>query len=265
MVTKMQRLEAEVMMYAGRDRSQLSDLEYAAVILVARSDALRRRRERRRERKKQRKKKLPRAPRPRCRRPCVHQRQVPAVRSPVVTQRQVPTVHSFMLPVQFLDTVFDIPVVVLRQMPGLMVHKTVDRPQLQSIHGCRHSLSFRCGSPSWSRLFQQTTEIPQLLFHGRCPRYVGVQSLRCCRGEDLCAPTVAARTLSTTPCIWQSLVRCSPVEYAVFSTSWFTSGYMTTSVYVVVLLAGCMHLALCSLACRLSSPTTVVVHGWFYW
>ena len=131
-VTRMQRLEAEVMMYAGRDRSQLSDLEKAAVTLVARSDALRRRRERRKKRKKQRKKKLPRALRPRCRRPCVHQRQIPAVRSSVVTQRQVPTVHSFMLPVQFLDTVFDMPVVVLRQVPI-----TVVRPQLPSIVGRR--------------------------------------------------------------------------------------------------------------------------------
>ena len=88
-VTKMQRLEAEVMRYAGRDRSQLSDLEYAAVTLVARSDALRRRRERRKKRKKQRKKKLPRAPRPRCRRPCDHQRQVLAVhRAPVPVHRQ---------------------------------------------------------------------------------------------------------------------------------------------------------------------------------
>ena len=131
-VTKMQRLEAEVRMYAGQDLPQLSDLERAAVFLVARSDALRRR-----KRKKQRKKKLPRAPRPRCRRPCVHQRQVPAVRSSVVTQRQVPTVHSFMLPVQFLDTVFDMPVVVLRPVPGLMVQKTVVVPQLQSIVGRR--------------------------------------------------------------------------------------------------------------------------------
>ena len=139
-VPKMQRLEAEVQMYAGQDLSQLSDLERAAVFLVARSDALRRRRERWRKRKKQRTKKLPRAPRPRCRRPCVHQRQVPAVRSSVVTQRQVPTVHSFMLPVQFLDTVFDVPVVVLRQVPGLMVQKTVVRPQLPSIVGRRHSL-----------------------------------------------------------------------------------------------------------------------------
>ena len=163
-VTKMQRLEAEVMKYAGGDASQLSDLEKAAVILVTRSDALRRRRERRRKRKKQRKKKLPCAPRPRCRRPCVHQRQVPAVRSPVVTQRQVPTVHSFMLPVQFLDTVFDMPVVVLRQMLGFMVQKIVDRPQLQSIHGCRHSLSFRCGSPSWSRLFSRPQRFPSCCF-----------------------------------------------------------------------------------------------------
>ena len=66
-VTRMHRLEAEVMMYAGQDRSQLSDLEKAAVTLVARSDALRRRRERRKKRKKQWKKKLLRAPRPRCR------------------------------------------------------------------------------------------------------------------------------------------------------------------------------------------------------
>ena len=65
----------------------------------------------RRKRKKRRKKRLPRTPLPRhgCRRPCDHQRQVPAVRSsdsvhlltlgtPVATLRQVPTVHSFMPP-----------------------------------------------------------------------------------------------------------------------------------------------------------------------
>ena len=59
-VTRMQRLETEVTKYAGRDRSQLSDLEKAAVVLVAHSDALRRRRERRRKMKKRKKKKLPR-------------------------------------------------------------------------------------------------------------------------------------------------------------------------------------------------------------
>ena len=58
--TRMQRLEAEVLKYAGRDRSQLSDLERAAVVLVAHSDALRRRRERRRKLKmRKKKKKLP--------------------------------------------------------------------------------------------------------------------------------------------------------------------------------------------------------------
>ena len=86
-----------------------------------------------RRKKKRKKKKLPRAPRPQqgCRRLCDHQRQVPVVRIPVMMQRQVPTVHSFMLPVQFLDTVLDMLVVVLRQVPGLMVQKTVVRPQLQ--------------------------------------------------------------------------------------------------------------------------------------
>ena len=66
-----------------------------------------------RRKKKRKKIKLPRAPRPRhcCRRLYDHERQVPTVSPqtlgiPVVTQRQVPTVHSFMLPVQFLDTVF---------------------------------------------------------------------------------------------------------------------------------------------------------------
>ena len=80
----------------------------------------------RRKRKKKRKKKLPQCALPRqgCRRLCDHQRQVPAVLFPVMVQRQVPTVHSFMLPVQFLDMVLDMPVVVLRQVPGLMVRHT---------------------------------------------------------------------------------------------------------------------------------------------
>ena len=87
----------------------------------------------RRKRKKKRKKKV--------RSSRVHQRQVPAVRSvhllalvlPVATQRQVPIVHSFMLPVQLVDKVLDVPVVVLRQVPGSMVQKTGVVPQLQFI------------------------------------------------------------------------------------------------------------------------------------
>ena len=114
-------------------------------------------------------------PRQGCRRPCDHQRQVPADLVPVMMQRQVPTVHSFMLPVQFLDTVLDVPVVVLRQVPSMMVQKTVDRPQLQSIHGRRHSSSFRCGSPSWSRLFGRPQRFTS------CCSMVDVPVMRACR------------------------------------------------------------------------------------
>ena len=108
----------------------------------------------RRKRKKRRKKKLPRCALPRhgCRRPCDHQRRVPAVSPqtlgiPVVTQRQVPTMHSFILPVQLLDKVLDVPVVVLRQVPGLMVQKTVEVPQLQSIESRRHPFRAAEGDP----------------------------------------------------------------------------------------------------------------------
>ena len=95
-----------------------------------------------------------------CRRPCDHQRQVPALRFPVVTQRQVRTVHSFMLPVQFLDKVLDMPVEVLRQVLGSMVQKTVVVPQLHFIDGRRHSLSFRRGRSPWSRLFSRPQRFP---------------------------------------------------------------------------------------------------------
>ena len=156
----------------------------------------------RRKRKKRRKKKLPRCTLPRqgCRRLCDHQRQAPTVSQtlgiPVMIQRQVPTVYSFMLPVQFLVMVFDMPVVVLRQVLGLMVQNTVVRPQLQSIEGRRLSLSFSRDSSSWSRLFTRPQRFFQLLFDFRLSMsllFRVVQVLRCCRGEDLGAPTVAAR------------------------------------------------------------------------
>ena len=81
-----------------------------------------------------------------------------------------------MLPVQFLDTVLDMPVVVLRQVPGLMVQKTVVRPQLQSIEARRHSLSFSRGSSPWSSLFprpQRFSSCCSIPF-SRCP---------CCAGR----------------------------------------------------------------------------------
>ena len=51
----------------------------------------------------------------------------------------VVVLHSFMLPVQFLDKVLDVPIVVLRQVLRSMVQKTVF-PQLPSIESRRHSL-----------------------------------------------------------------------------------------------------------------------------
>ena len=79
--------------------------------------------------------------------------------------------------------------------PGPELQKTADSTQLQFFAGHRH-FSFRRGSSSWSRLFSRPQRFPSCC--SICPRYVGVQILRCCRGEDLVAPTVAARTLSTT-------------------------------------------------------------------
>ena len=173
-----------------------------------------------RRKKKRKKKKLPCAPRPRqgCRRLCDHQRQVPVVRFPVMMQRQVPTVHSFMLLVQFLDMVLDMPVVVLRQVPGLMVQKTVVRPQLPSIYGRRHSLSSSRGSshgPGYSPDHRdspvavrfQVVDVP--VVPGRAGSQVLLwrrpwRSHSCSSLGNLC--------LATFPCIWQSLVRCLPSD-----------------------------------------------------
>ena len=65
------------------------------------------------------------------------------------------TVHTLLLQVQFLDTVLDMPRVLLRQVPGLMVQKTVVLPQLQSIACRRHFLLFRRGRSSRSRLLSR--------------------------------------------------------------------------------------------------------------
>ena len=123
-----------------RRRKELDDEDRSARESLERAQRFLDRAASKRNRKKRKKKKLPRVARPRqgCRRLCDHQRHVPAVRITVVTQRQVPTVHSFILPVQLLDKVLDMPVVVLRQVPGLMVQKTVEPPQLQFFVGRRH-------------------------------------------------------------------------------------------------------------------------------
>ena len=188
-VTKMQRLEAEVRMYAGRDLSQLSDLEKAAVFLVARSDALRRRRERRRKRKKRRKKKTPKSSsfpsssgvRPRrcgqgsrsrssssggCGRLCEHVRQVPAVAD---LQWKVPPPISptkwftfqlcygdryGCLQVQFLDKVVFLPGIVLRLA---LRPPFVPQRQIPMVLPVQNTIELRsCSLPG-----------------GRCPCYAG--------------------------------------------------------------------------------------------
>ena len=181
--------------------------EICAESLASRSSQLARRK---------RKKKLPRCTLPRqgCRRLCDHQRQAPTV-SPV---------YSFMLPVQLLDMVFDMSVVVLRQVLGLMVQKTVVRPQLQSIEGRRLFLSFSRGSSSWSRLFTR----PQRFFSCfsisgcRCPCCSGsCRFLRCCCGKDFGAPTVAAR--------WEicALLRSSVFGSHSFGVCFRSTGFWT--------------------------------------
>ena len=179
---KLRQMEEEerklVELEVKRKESELQSLAAATKVMVqqraigssalARSGQLRRElkelRSEKRKKRKKRKKKLPKTSSG-CGRPCGHHRRVPAVRSsgsvhlltpgiPVVTQRQVPTVHSFMLPVQFLDTVLDMPVAVQRHVLRSMVQKTA-APQLPSIYDRRHSLSFSRRRSSWSRLFSR--------------------------------------------------------------------------------------------------------------
>ncbi len=119
-------------------------------------------------------------------------------------QRQVPTVHSFMLPVQFLDTVLDMPVLVLRQVPGVMVQKTVVRPQLQSIYGRRHSLSVSRGSSPWSRLFSRPQRFSSCcsISGGRCP---------CCVGRAYHAALMSTTTVCAQG--WLCWLRCASAVF----------------------------------------------------
>ena len=135
-VTRMQRLEAEVMQYAGRDRSRVSDLEKAAVTLVVHSDALN---ERRKRRMKRSKKKLPKAPLPRCGRPCALQRQVPAVGSALRSSSSTTCGHSC-----------------CGTTTGASFDGAENRGSAVAFYRrSSTSLSFRRGRSSWSRLFSR--------------------------------------------------------------------------------------------------------------
>ena len=122
------------------------------------------------------------------------------LRIPVVTQRQVPTVHSFMFPVQFLDMVLDMPIEVPRQLLGSMVQKTVV-PQLPSIEGRRHSFRAAEADPDGPDYSADHTDsaVAVLFLLVGVPVVRVVQILRCRRGEDIRAPTVAARRENRRP------------------------------------------------------------------
>ena len=120
------------------------------------------------------------------------------------TAVDVPAHSAFVhpLPVQLLDKVLDVPVVVLRLVPGLMVQKTVVRPQLQSIYGRRHSLSFSRGSSPLSRLFTRLQRFSSCCSTsgGRCP---------CCAGRAA-SPVLPWRRSLALPQL-QLVEKSSPV------------------------------------------------------
>ena len=135
-----------------------------------------------RRKKKRKKKKLPRAPRPRCGRPCALQRQVPAAQGVLPIGSSDPvhlqsvghyccgaetSTHSAKLcrrleirQVQFLVDV-DTPVVAQRHGYGQTVQKTVLVPQVQSIEGRRPPFVPHRQIPMVLPV-QKTRETPQL-------------------------------------------------------------------------------------------------------
>ena len=73
--------------------------------------------------------------------------------------------------------------------------------------------------------------------------------------------SVFARGVQDYGLFWEKTSR-----YAVFSASWFNSGYMSTSVLRRRVSCWLRCTSRCvPLLVGLPSPTTVAVHGWFYW
>ena len=132
---------------------------------------------------------------------------------------------EFMVPqTQFIDDVWTFSLCNDRYVVFL-VQKTVVVPQLLFFVGRRHS--FRAADadpygPVCSADHGDSTVAAY--FGGRCSCCRVVQVLRCCRGEALGAPTVAARReicgFSTSLRIRQSLVRCSHSKYRILDFSW---------------------------------------------
>ena len=137
-----------------------------------------------RKRKKRRKRKLPKSSSSVCRRPCTLQRQVPAVHE-VRVHGASDSVHR-----RRLDTF----VVQQRQVRGFLVQKTVVVPQLQFFTGRQHPLLAANADPHGPVCpADHGDSTVAAYFGGRCSCCRVAQIPRCCRGEALGAPTVAAR------------------------------------------------------------------------
>ena len=145
-------------------------------------------------------------------------------------QRLLPTVHSFILPVQLLDKVLDVPVVVLRQVRGFMVQKTVVVPQLQFIVGRRHFFRAADADPHGPVCSADHGDYTvAAYFGGRCP---------CCAGSCRFSGAAVEKTLALpqlqlveksvdSGLFWVMTSGNVPV----FSAYWFNTGYMSASVY----------------------------------
>ena len=186
--------------------------------------------------RKKRKRKLPKSSSSVCRRPCAHQRQVPAVQE-VRVHGAPDSVHR-----RRLDTL----VVQQRQVRGFLVQKTVVAPQLQFIAGRQHPLRAANADPHGPVCSADHGDSTvAAYFGGRCSCCRVVQILRCCRGEALGAPTVAARReiwdflrplvsdshlFGVRVCLWRTRVRIfremTPGMVSVLNTPRFDSGYI---------------------------------------
>ena len=88
----------------------------------------------------------------------------------------------------------DIRVMLQRQVLGFMVQKTVVAPQLLFFVGRQHSFRAADADPHGPVCSADHGDSAvAAYFGGRCSCCRVVQILRCCRGEALGAPTVAAR------------------------------------------------------------------------
>ena len=163
-----------------------------------------------------------------------HQRRVPAVQE-VQVHGASDSVHRRRL---------DILVVQQRQVRGFMVQKTVIVPQLQFIVGRRHPFRAVGADPHGPVCSADRGDSAvAACFGGRCPCCAGradSQVLPWRRPWRIYDPSYLAVTcLVFARGVQDYGLFCEKTSrYAAFSASWFNSGYMSTSVYVVVFLAG---------------------------